>query len=291
MKTFLSAVLLFLVCSCAEKGMFPDVGDSTRDWRDVLCSVVADNKTVFESEGLSMRSFHEVESDWKTGNMCANPQMVDSIISEYEAHNSQCKVVAIEWDKNKQTFFTIALFDEVSGELLYDDILFNLLLSNSSDRDNMVAFLTSAEYEPTQASGGNQVTYSYAGRVVAKSSVSWAAYGYWDYVDIPRYTNVVERQYFYCHERLVGTTSGWIDQDYCNANNLDVTVHGRFIKFTDDYSGGRSFSYRYELAAGIGTDVPFALLGDNFDNTIQGFNVKVYTSTESPQRPSEFISN
>lgn len=289
MKLLLQTILLVFFISCVENREFPDVGDSTREWSEVLSSIVTENKAVFESEGLVMESFYEIGSNWKHKNMCASPQTVDSIISEYLTKGSQCKLVAIEWKKDEQRFSTIALFDEVSGELLYDDILFNLLLTDSFDRENMVAFLTSAEYEVAQASGGDQVTYSFAGHVVARSSVSWAAYGYWDYVDIPRYINVVERQYTYRHERLVGITSGWVDQDFCDSNNLRVSVHGRFIKYTDDYSNDSTFSYRYELAAGEGSDVPFVALGDNYDNSIQGFNVKIHTATETPRRPNEFF--
>lgn len=314
------ALAAIMLTSCSIDITHPDMKDSTRDWRDVLSKIKTDNQLLFSENELSIVSYSPVnEYIDKTailqegffpafhGNRAifdimpyeflvndttvahVNFSRIDSIANEVTDPKNDYLPVKINWKKKDHEFSTIALFDKQTGELIYDDILYNVILISQTDAESLTSLLTSAEFDTSTDSGSDFVNLYDSGVKVATASVSWAEYGYWSSTK-STYGDYYKVSYRYCHERLESNTLSWIidDRNYPATNYSSIS---NFIKLVDDYSNTNFYRFRYELLVSKGaTNTLFSALGDNYDSNETNVKIKVRTIAGSPSRPDEIVA-
>lgn len=153
------------------------------DWRSELSSICKEHETVLKKSGLQLKGFSEIYKDCLSHNEILNQNSLfpayykaDSLIlMPYEWLKSDTttthvkincitnyidsllhtevsyKYVSLKWNYKGHCFESIALFNSITGELEYDNILFNLI--------GNIEFTASKTKNPLIYRSENQETY------------------------------------------------------------------------------------------------------------------------------------
>ena len=281
--TFLRlACFFFLVGACTDNIEFVPTLDSTLDWNESLKTIVFDNNFTMSNNNLSIiekrqikntnisdKYFFEkeyafipvylldntrftlknIESVSKDTSIVSLQRLqkirtiVDDIIDSSDSYN----FVELTWKQNNDYFKSVSVFDRITGELIYDNVLYNILLaSNYSGGFNIM--IVSAEYENAEYEGSDFVSFSEDGTEYAWVSLNWYEHGHWDFIDGPIENGYFERTYFYRHDVL----EHYFDQGVNPKNGVQQHYVTRNFTPTNgvyDYSGTNYYGFTYYMCA------------------------------------------
>jgi uncharacterized protein YutD len=166
---------------------------------------------------------------------------VDSILD-----NTECDIVKLEWSHKGDKFNTFALFNANTGELEYDNILFNLFRMETINGEKK-KLLTRGE-----GGNGNNVNdhyeltcfYNRNDEIAAYAWSRWIEIGHWNESNIYDSTNVIGKRYTYVHDRLDQNSGSWsLDNNMLSAftvfRDSSNTSCAKFKKYT--YVGPKAF--------------------------------------------------
>lgn len=146
---------------------------------------------------------------------------VDSILNDISDYN----VFELQWNYCDSTFYTIALYD-LSGDLVYDNILFNLITSKDFKHNNAKQKLSRSEIPSNNCYMSDYeevIFYNRSGMIVANSWVWWEEYGH--FASRPYYgtgtdsITVIGTEEYYVHEQLRHGEGSWTLNTYLETIN------------------------------------------------------------------------
>jgi len=90
-------------------------------------------------------------------------------------------VIELSWRCGTDHFKSISLFNKRTGELEYDNMLFNMETIQRYSGENFALFLSNAEIQnvDTDYHDSRSVQWTVGGRVVSWAGITWSASGYW----------------------------------------------------------------------------------------------------------------
>lgn len=157
---------------------------------------------------------------------------LDSILND----NLEYNIFELQWNYRDSTFYTIAIFD-VSGDLVYDNILFNLIAAKDFKQKNVKQKLSRYEMPSNNCYMSDYeevIFYNRSDMIVANSWVWWEEYGH--FASRPYYGSgidsmtVIGTEEYYVHEQLRHGGGSWILND-----NLETINH--FQDLSNNYYG------------------------------------------------------
>lgn len=291
-KTFLTIVIsgILLMTSCVNDDDLPFLNDSTVSWESTLSDILEDNSQMLLSNKLELLDFSAIPYNFESEESFFNddnayiPVYYQGGTSFYISHidslsndttlqtnekiaqikskvrnvlfsSKELDVVQLKWKKNNQLFSSIALFNSITGELEYDNVLINLPLVDvkvMTKGGGITPRIVSAEYEPYVKEDQAIVSYSIGVDVIAKAIARWEAYGEWHYFDY----HVAEGGYYvriyqYYHDRVDTYTSTWINPDYVDSGIYNAYSYCAELHPINGSSAGKNnYAVRFALYAG-----------------------------------------
>ncbi len=283
----LTILALFLVVmSCSNDSyLTPIFDDSMIDWKESMSDIMGDNKDNLENRGFVLKDMEfltDVKLDsslFYSGDYCYYPvfskkdsvievlkfddlqhlegghslktEAIKSKISQLMTDKDKYDVIRLTWMYNGKVFPTLALFNRLTCELEYDNMLFNLTTLSRLDTNEMVQLLNRSENQMEVDSGGDAVYYYENGSSVASASVHWSAIGHWNPVVYDPHPNknvndtIIDHwiYYIYRHERVITSKSTWAAS----------SAYGSFadiIEITTPIPNPSYYSVKYALWAG-----------------------------------------
>jgi|GEM_PF-5097146 len=248
MRTINKLFLLFIgisIISCANDYEFMEDYQS-QDWESSLRHIVTENMALYSNSeiylkgyektdinSLSQYTFINSESRYPvmTGNkitlapyefirfdtlMChVKSSHIDNIVKNSLDHKDELVAVELQWVVKDALINTIALFDKESGELVYDNILYNTITMDAvkmnrlrrhkltrSEANGLIYYDGGIE-SSTSFTGSDSFSYSdESGCWIATINLVWNEYGYWTF-DISSYDSVTYCfNYHYIHTAM-----------------------------------------------------------------------------------------
>lgn len=200
-------------------------------------------------ERFELMPFYFLETDTLTTHYKADylVEMVNLLLED-DNHD----IVELNWLHKNNKFSSIALFNKQSGELEYDNVLFNII---SQNQKLLKGTLTRAETAPNNpyASDYDIVQcYSSDNTMVASAWINWYEYGKY-YKSNPIYdlmdsTMVVGYNYEFHHNRLICNFGDW---KFNNASAVST------IKEYVDNCSSNTINFTYCLWAGPTSEKPY----------------------------------
>lgn len=282
-KVFLSfCTTIIMLCSCtSDYGL--DVleidMDFNRTWQQELSEVLEDYSAILDSSSVSLLDYKQIDYlDLDTSYFFNNKSRchpiffnsfdrftlvsyailktdtaaihfkyeyllnsVMTLLSNIDSYN----VVELKWQYNgEQQFTTYSLFDKRTNELMYDNILTNIITPESKILKNKKV-LTRSETSGSQGNSGqiidqNTAMLDFYNRnfdLVATALSHWEEYGTWKEVPIRDSLNkVIGYSYQYQHIRLYHYSERWsANENYITATvdfqDLSGSTYGMFKRF------------------------------------------------------------
>lgn len=238
-KLILSLAVVLTIISCTNDYEFMD-DYYTQDWETSLIQVVSENATLYANSGIFLRDYKETdinvldrlafinsESRYPvmTGDkitlapyefisfdtlMCHVKSFhIDNLVKYVLEHKSELIAIRIRWVVNDALMNTVAIFDKKSGELVYDNLLYNTITIGEKKLNSLRKHkLTRAEwgYYNGQDQGGETIqgsdSFSYSdgnGCWIATINLNWTEHGYWALQISERENNMYCFEYNYTH--------------------------------------------------------------------------------------------
>ena len=306
-KYFYLTGLLTIAASCYnERDLFPAFDDDC-NWETTLNDIISDNEKLFDARGfkivdmeiledmvldstlffdeingyfpvysktdstLKVMSYNEIEEskDANDTRFLKIRNKINDLISNQDDY--YC--VQLTWQYGEDRFNTLALFNKRTGELEYDNMLFNMTTISKYDKSHFSRFLRESELQYL-VSEYDEATYYNDGRsLVAFAGFYYVIYGHWS-----TYQVIVEEdghKYLDTHYTFVldnvitgeenYATSGY---DYKNYNaNYSVLLQPRYeIKYAL-WAGpinGFNLSVPFNLALADETEVAERTIEGNY---------------------------
>lgn len=274
-KVFLSfCTTIIMLCSCtSDYGL--DVleidMDFNRTWQQELSEVLEDYSAILDSSSVSLLDYKQIDYlDLDTSYFFNNKSRchpiffnsfdrftlvsyailktdtaaihfkyeyllnsVMTLLSNIDSYN----VVELKWQYNgEQQFTTYSLFDKRTNELMYDNILTNIITPESKILKNKKV-LTRSEVGGGHNSFGSNFNvisfYSTTGVLLAEAVSSWEERGHWRQIPIKdSCNNVVGYDFAYVHDNLIFNHDSWYD-----TNNNNITILNELIDYSTSYYG------------------------------------------------------
>ena len=320
MKIFRTAItfsLFYLCCSCSVDYLMPELTDSTQDWESTINQIIDENESTLLKNGVRLLSMKPLVVDSLEEHYFINES--NSFFPIYNQDMSEFKIAPLEevmrdtvgyhvkisiiqdklssllnqgdklipvtlyWSNQEKEFTTVALFDAVSGELLYDNLLYNVVLVSTTTDDMLTPMMTSSEFENSFTNGSDNVTYSINNVPIVSASINWQEYGHWTYYDVlyPYNDNEFIRKYTYQHERTEFVFGHYINPNYSQTEyHYGYGVDNR----VNNYSG-HGYHFQYYLLAGNSAFPTFVYSGTDQNN--ENGVYKSRTVKVDPNRPDE----
>lgn len=300
-KHFIFPMLAGFLCACSND-FLPEF-DDTCEWNTSLEELVTDNAGLFASRNIEItgsrllkdvkpdstlffgedygyfpvyskkdsvfeviRYEDSMKSDGSTLNINAATERIRSLIERADDYN----VIELTWRYGNESFKSLALFDKRTGELEYDNMLFNMETISKYDTGQFQMMLRGTENQNSENgnySGSERVTYSVDNIVVASAQARWNAWGHWT----PR-TAILDEDDDYVY---------YVTYYTYNCDSLHITATGShtddsdcfYISSQNSIVGEPRYEFEYIIWAGSigGLEGNFALqrLGDdNFQRKI-----------------------
>lgn len=308
----------FVSCT-SDSDILPNFKDFSGDWNSSLSEIVDDNSNSFSNKGLALTDIKLLDADAIDNSLFFNEEYgyfpvyskkdttfnvvsydkynstseensikmkkVFDVVKEKIAHKDDYNFVQLTWKHGKDTFKTIALFDKKTGELEYDNMLFNMQTISKYDSRSFASLISMAEFSECVETKSEHVDFYEGLDCVARASVTWNVYGRWifrDY-DLDEYSFV--RYYDYSHDHVDYSNTSWAQEDY-ETYVAFAELGAMFIS---------SYDVKYALWAGPegcfnGTDFVIYLedyysFSDRYSFGVG--NIEEYVSY--PSRPSELL--
>jgi len=217
----LGATMAFVSCTNIADIDILDIGSEQRTWKQELSDIISDNAQVLQNSGLTLKSYRKLgsatfdaseffeESTGQypvyTGSLDKFTLMPYSFVAEdtvtmhfkmdhLKKHVAETladrhyTAVLLTWEKDGQTLQTTALFNTETGELEYDNILFNLITEMSIDSVD-ASLLSRGENttEPNSFDNGSDYVYftNQFSDILASSWIIWTEFG--EYIPVTYY--------------------------------------------------------------------------------------------------------
>ena len=296
MRSYLKCLLLFLLMSlsmsCNRIDDFDVLSfdDTPHSWEKELLSIMNGNQGVLNSSGLELIDYRPLKGiDYSSDDvLCKGTSMIPaymgdisqfrlmpygfvqndttmmhmrtSYIEQYVDslcnRNTEYTAVELTWDYDGRTCKSIALFNKLTGELEYDNILTNIVSVKVLEKDTPQRMISLGEHTPASGfvacnSGGEEVQfYAYLppGRLdgvyklFASAGCFWYAYGNW-------INESGQLRFQYTHLSYYRADYGFDinDNTFYDAYNCHLKVVNEYV----DMSGGDSIYFTYLIWAGI----------------------------------------
>lgn len=316
-------IFIALTGACSNDLDFVPTSDSTLDWVESFNVITSDNNLTLSRNNLSIiqrkqikgvliseKYFFEDEYAYLPVYLLDNTKFslkqIDtikkdtSIVSLQHLEKIKTKVceiidtqesfdfVEITWKKDNAYFKSMAVFDKITGELVYDNILYNIITS-ANYSGGFSNRIVSAEYENAEDEGSDYVSFSEENVEYAWVSLNWYEHGHWDFTDGPIIDDYFERTYFYRHDILehhfdygVSPKNGQI-QHFVDWNLIPYTT-------IYDYSGTDYFRFKYYMCAAKNTfSFTPALYEVNTNISTDEYSIKVMEVDKHPTKQKELL--
>lgn len=318
----LSLTIGLSVISCTNDYEFMNDGLS-QSWETSLIQIVSENSTLYSKSGIFLESYTEIDINdidkssfinsearypVMTGDkitlapyefisfdtlMCHVKSFhIDNLVKYALEHKSELIAVKLLWEVNDAPTNTIALFDKSTGELVYDNYLYNTITMGDKRLNNLRKHkLTRAEsYYNGQDQGGETIygsdSFSYYdvnGNRIATINLDWTEYGFWALqITYLENTNMYRFDYNYTH---INTVFNW-SESYNPCVPSGYNLQKGAIGLTPD-----DYNYRIKYYFYIGTNsytlhLPSVSEGRIATNYGEGV-VKTYK--EKPYRSPDYV--
>ena len=318
-KTLLLALVIGMTAvSCTNDYEFFDDGWESQSWETSLNQMVSQNVSLYSNNEIFLKDYREIDiksldstsfinKDAKfpvfSGNHISLVPFAfinhDTIMSHVKAfhvknlvnysmdHKSELTAVKLTWESADGPFTSIALFDKKTGQLVYDNIIYNTITTEEGGLNKYRKFkLTRSEGSgPSGGSetlyGSDKITYGSNGYV----QVNWTCFGYWEVSSTPLDYGWYEFSYTW---RTSDILWSWSSNDH--NGDYKISTDARWVKEgTNPYYWG----YKFRYYMWIGTEYNPTVVGLAYvynesyqTNNGHGF-VKTYT--ETPTRSSETV--
>lgn len=281
---FLFAMVLFTSCSVGDYDIL-EVTNSVpeKSWNEELSLLLKDNASTLSSSGISLKkaryvenanlsiddffggdadcypvyssdlsrfdlkSFDYIEQDTSTMHYKTSylKSYVDSLLRD---NNSD--VVELVWSTEDGSFHSFALIDSNTGEIQYENVLFNMLSFSSEETGLSKQTLTRTEGAWANAiqTGHDEIccVNVLSHEPVARVTLDWAEFG--DWIQIPIYngtdsSTVIGFRYQYHH---ISSDHRLIEWSGANSTAIPIVTSAFFLDMSTSTYG----LYKYMLWAG-----------------------------------------
>lgn len=217
-KTILLTLTIGMsIASCSNDYEFYDDGWESQSWETSLNQMVSQNVSLYSNSEIFLKDYQVIDINTLdstsfinfnakfpvlTGNkVCLVPFAfidfdttmchvkafhIKNLIRYSMDHKSELIAVKLKWESNEGPFNSIALFDKKTGQLVYDNILYNTITTNNSQLNKFRKFkLTRSENSgsgPDIGSMGPSGTYTGSDAIQYGSGsiqINWTCYGNW----------------------------------------------------------------------------------------------------------------
>ena len=315
----LIGILTAFVSCYNESDLFPAFDDDCT-WETTLDEIISDNDTSFGEnhlklieaqvmKGMSIDSslffngrygyfpvFNKKDTifefiqydeiDKENSEYSFDSDIVNTKINTILSNKEKYDIIQLTWQYNGESFNTLALFNKKTGELEYDNLLFNMPLISKYDNNTFSMMLRSTESNVITETGVESVSFIVNTITVATSTVDWALTGYWTTYDHIE-DSVKYRSYTYHFLDITHAETGSHQNGYDHYNQffLDTFFPGGPCKFRICVWAGTSGGFDYANYGNI-NDHPD---GNIYSGPSRG-NGYIKTITKRlPTRPDEVI--
>ena len=321
-KMILTLTIGLSIVSCTNDYEFFDDGWESQSWETSLNQMVSQNVSLYSNNEIFLKDYREIDiksldstsfinKDAKfpvfSGNHISLVPFAfinhDTIMSHVKAfhvrnlvnysmdHKSELTAVKLTWESADGPFTSIALFDKKTGQLVYDNIIYNTITTEEGDLNKFRKFkLTRSEGGGPDIYGGS-ATFSNSDILTYGSNgfikINWSCYGYWQVSARPRYD---DPGWYDCSYTWKTSNVTW----YWTYNNPDgAYVIANDARWVKEGTNPLDWKYKIRYYMWMGTEenpTPVAL-GGLYRDTYQTANgygfVKTYSQT--PTRSDEVI--
>ncbi len=189
-KLLLAMAFVPMAMSCMNDGdMYEDC--FRPDWHSSLSSIVTQNKGLFSKSGIVLSDYEEIESSALTVRSFINSESrypvltgdkitlapyefmefdtllchvrsshIDNMVKYALSNREEMITVRLSWQVEGEDISTIALFDKYSGDLVYDNIIYNCMLATGTNVNGLRPFkLTRSEVNNWQYYNGQNMGF------------------------------------------------------------------------------------------------------------------------------------
>lgn len=277
-KDFLIMTGLLLASCSNNNDFFPSI-DNDCDWETSLNEIITDNDDLFANRGIKITSikfidnvnidknlffgdqygvfpvyskmdsvftiltYNQLMKD--SNNYCFDTTVVIRKINELLIHSDDYDVVELSWDCGNNTYNSMAFFNKRTGELEYDNMLYNMSTISSYEKEGFSRALAIAE-SGVGDSGSDYVEYKTGNTLIAKSGVNWTVNGTWSH---QLYLEDSDPYFLYYNVYSTFTVSG------VSLSPISYVLPGSdgdvfFDKRDLSAPGSSTYSFRYAIWAG-----------------------------------------
>ena len=272
-------IWIFLFClasvSCSmDDALLPEFSDDVNDWNETLDEIMSDNGALLASQGftlvdmecledaaldsavffsgeysyypaysredstLQVLKYEDIASD-ADNTYVLDTDAICRKISRLLSDRARYDLVRLTWNYRGETFQTIALFNRLTCEFEYDNMLFNMATVSRLDADEMKQLLTRSEIQNCVESGMDNVDFYQYGNLCAVARMQWWAVGHWVIHELQDTTIR-----YYSHEYV-----GWDNQSW--AGDSEYGSYDTYVDFIEiSIPTSRYYGFRYTLWAG-----------------------------------------
>ena len=299
---------LFMASCSNDSDFFPSYDDSC-DWGTTLNEIVTDNKELLADRSIKITGMKfvdklRVERDLFFGdqygvfpvyskvdsaftvltysqlmkdssNYCFDTTAVIKKINDLLVHADDYDVVELSWLCGDNQYSSLAFFNKRTGELEYDNMLYNMSTIKKYEKEGFSRALVFSESQIVR-SGSDYVEYrdSY-NNLLAKSGYNWNVHGTWRH----RITDIDEDDYNYYY-----FVYSVFSMDHVALSVIDYsTSNGQVYHVALDESIRDSWQYYFHYAIWAG---PYGGL-DILNGTGNPFNLRLEENSDFQERFSE----
>lgn len=294
----------------------------SRDWETSLRQIVSENMTLYSNSSIFLKGYEETdiyslnkysfinsESRYPvmTGNkitlapyefirfdtlMCHVKSFhIDNLVNYSLEHLSEMVAIKLQWVVDDVPMTTIALFDKNSGELVYDNILYNTVTIGENRLNSLrKQKLTRSEWGYTNGSYQGGITiyesdsFSYSdenGTWITTIGLEWHEHGYWtlQITDLEE-QHMYRFDYIYMHSN---TEFFWnVSKNVSYASSYSI----QYLGIPWEHASGE-YSIKYYFYVGL-TPYPVTISSEpegviNINNGV----VKIFT--DDPHRSPDYV--
>lgn len=301
-----------IIVSCSNNSdFFPSFNDDC-SWESSLKDIISDNKDIFAGMDIEITdvklmkdmsidstlffdskygyfpvfskkdSIFEIikydEIDRNEREYSFNKKVVNDKISKLLEKSEDYDIIQLTWRFGSDKFKSLSLFNKRTGELEYDNMLFNMTTISKYNGLPFALMLRGAEDPKHDFSGSDIVTYSDGLEIVASAKIDWIVKGHWDtYTDLvneDNYNYYYVTFYTYCVDstRIWSTRSAEPGYEtFAEYSNKTSPYQPRYWflyaiwagplgefnsnNFNLNTTGPTSFSERFQVGSGLFRDV------------------------------------
>lgn len=214
-KTIIVILTGMIVASCSNDNDYYPICYDECDWTLSMKEIVSDNSQLFEHRGLNISNMKLSKGIKVDKNLFFGDEygifpvysLKDSIftvvtyrdlknniesysfdtisvmnnINRILEHADEYDVVELTWTFDNKPYKSLALFNKCTGELEYDNMLFNMATLARYESNTFSRALHFTETESgVGASGSDYVEYKIGNTIIAKSGINWQVNGNWN---------------------------------------------------------------------------------------------------------------